>query len=124
MPFQILSLSGGGYLGLYTATVLTEFEDQIGRPIASCFDLLAGTSIGGIIALGLAAEQPARKIKEVFEQNGKRIFSSRPAPTGRFIQILDFLRSLFSSKYDGVALRQTVAMCLENLPSWETSSIE
>ena len=53
MPFQILSLSGGGYLGLYTITVLTKLERGLGRPLASCFDLLAGTSVGGIIALGL-----------------------------------------------------------------------
>ena len=51
MTFQILSLSGGGFMGLYTACVLAELEEQIGKPIAGCFDLIAGTSIGGIIAL-------------------------------------------------------------------------
>ncbi len=52
MTFQILSLSGGGYLGLYTASVLAKLEEQSGRRIVDMFDLLAGTSIGGIIALG------------------------------------------------------------------------
>ncbi len=108
MAFQILSLSGGGYLGLYTATVLADLERQVGRPLASCFDLLAGTSVGGIIALGLAAEHPADDIKGAFERNGTRIFSNRPAPTTKLSEWRDFLRSLFSSKYDGVALRETI----------------
>jgi predicted acylesterase/phospholipase RssA len=47
MPFQILSLSGGGYLGLYTISVVAELERQIRAPIASRFDLIAGTSVGG-----------------------------------------------------------------------------
>ena len=108
MPFQILSVSGGGYLGLYAVTILSELEQQIGRPLASCFDLLAGTSVGGIIALGLALKQPAQEIKTAFEENGSRIFSNRPAPTTRFGERRDFLRSLCSPKYDGVALRETI----------------
>ena len=47
-PFHILSLSGGGFLGLYTISVLTELERLSERPIARRFDLLAGTSVGGI----------------------------------------------------------------------------
>lgn len=108
MPFQILSLSGGGYLGLYTATVLAEFEQHIGRPIASRFDLLAGTSVGGIIALGLALERPAKEIKVAFEEAGSRIFSNRPAPTTWWGKTREFMRSISSPKYDGVALRETI----------------
>jgi uncharacterized protein len=109
MPFQILSLSGGGYLGLYTISVIAELEEQINRPIATCFDLLAGTSIGGILALALAAEHPARSIKKAFEENGSRIFSSRSVPKTRFGEWREFSRSLFASKYQSTALRQTVA---------------
>ncbi len=108
MAFQILSLSGGGFLGLYTATLLAELERHIGKPIVSCFDLMAGTSVGGIIALGLAAECPPDKIKSAFESNGSRIFSNRPAPRSHLREWIDFFRSLFSSKYDGKALRRTI----------------
>ena len=108
MPFQILSLSGGGYLGLYSVTVLTQLEREIGRPLASCFDLLAGTSVGGIIAFGLALERPAEELKAAFEENGARVFSNRPAPTTWLGEKCDFARSLFSSKYDGIALRETI----------------
>src|ERR1044071_9578133 len=48
------SLSGGGYLGLYSACILTQLEDQAGVPPGRRFDLICGTSIGGILALGLA----------------------------------------------------------------------
>lgn len=76
----MLTLSGGGYLGLFTATVLTELENSIQRPIAQSFNLLSGTSIGGIIALGLAAGKSASDIKAAFEANGAEIFGNRPRP--------------------------------------------
>ena len=77
MPFQILCLSGGGFLGLYSISLLAAIEEQFGAPLAAHFDLIAGTSVGGIIALGLAAEVPAQKIKLAFEANGGMIFSNR-----------------------------------------------
>jgi patatin-like phospholipase/acyl hydrolase len=51
--YHVLALSGGGYRSLYTATVLAELEIALGRPIASHFDLICGTSAGGMLALGL-----------------------------------------------------------------------
>ncbi len=75
--FHVLALSGGGYRALYTATVLTELEAAMGRPIASHFDLVCGTSAGGLLALGLAADIPAVELKTLFEKQGSRIFGSR-----------------------------------------------
>lgn len=72
-----LALSGGGYKGLFTAHVLVELEKQFGCPIAQKFDLIAGTSIGGIIALALALEIPASEIEQMFLKNGKKIFKKR-----------------------------------------------
>jgi uncharacterized protein len=108
MPFQILSLSGGGFLGLYTISVLADLEERIGAPIASRFDLIAGTSVGGIIAIGLANEVPAATIKSAFETHGTEIFSSRRPPRSAVGKLLDVARSAFSSKYEATALRQTV----------------
>ena len=45
-PLRVLSLAGGGFLGLYTAVVLEALEARSGEPLARRFDLLAGTSIG------------------------------------------------------------------------------
>ena len=75
--YHVLALSGGGYRGLYTATVLSELEAALGRPIASHFDLICGTSAGGLLALGLAANIPGVELKALFEEKGNRIFGCR-----------------------------------------------
>ena len=75
--FNILALSGGGFRGLYTATVLERLEKQVGKPVARCFDLICGTSIGGILAMALALEKPARDIMGLMEQHGPEIFAGR-----------------------------------------------
>ena len=75
--FHILALSGGGYRGLYTATVLRALEESFGRPLAQHFDLICGTSAGGLLAMGLAAELPAADLESMFIADGKRIFGSR-----------------------------------------------
>jgi uncharacterized protein len=106
--FTILSLSGGGYLGLYTASVLAALEESYGAPIARHFDLIAGTSVGGIIALGLANEVPASDIRKAFEEEGTSIFSDRPAPTGLAGSILDLRRYWSKPKYDPSALKSTI----------------
>jgi patatin-like phospholipase/acyl hydrolase len=109
MAFHILAIGGGGYLGLYSAAVLAQLEQQIGAPIASRFDLLAGTSVGGIIALALANEVPAADIKTAFEVNGTRIFSNRRAPRGTIGKLWDVAaRSFFWPKYDVTHLRRTI----------------
>jgi predicted acylesterase/phospholipase RssA len=78
--FQILSLAGGGYRGLFTARVLEILEEELTRRrsdelLRDAFDVLAGTSIGGIIALGLAAGVPASTIKDAIQKNGEAIFT-------------------------------------------------
>lgn len=72
-----LALSGGGYKGLFSTHVLVELEKQLGCRIAKKFDLIAGTSIGGVIALALALEIPAEDIEKLFLENGKKIFKKR-----------------------------------------------
>jgi patatin-like phospholipase/acyl hydrolase len=109
MSFQILCLSGGGYLGLYSAALLSELERQSGTPIASRFDLLAGTSIGGIIALALAAEVSAETIQSAFERNGQAIFGSNPPLRSALALFIDLCRNALKSKYSADALRSTIA---------------
>jgi uncharacterized protein len=76
-PFHVLALSGGGFRGLYTATVLKCLEEHLEAPLAKRFDLICGTSAGGLLALGLAAELPAAQLQAMFEEHGARIFNSR-----------------------------------------------
>jgi cGAMP-activated phospholipase len=72
--FQALSISGGGFRGLYTASVLAALEESGGRPLGQCFEIIAGTSIGGIIALALGFEVPMQKVVEVFRSCGHKVF--------------------------------------------------
>ena len=108
MPFQILSLSGGGYFGLFTVSVIAELERRIGAPIATRFDLIAGTSVGGILAIGLANEVPTADIKSAFEAEGEAIFSGRDPPRTTLGKARDVLRSALKPKYDGRDLRRTI----------------
>jgi len=52
--FRILSLDGGGIVGAFASSALATFERATGRRVVEHFDLITGTSTGGIIAIGLA----------------------------------------------------------------------
>ncbi len=106
--FRILSLSGGGFLGLYSARVLAHLEERVGEPLGRRFDLIAGTSIGGILALALAYEVPMRAVLEVFLERGTAIFSPRALPAGAVTRLLDLSRSVLGPKYSGTALREAL----------------
>lgn len=75
-PFRILSIDGGGILGLLPSLVLAELEDRFlgGEPIGKHFDLITGTSTGGIIALGLGQGLSAREISKIYLERGHIIF--------------------------------------------------
>lgn len=79
MPrFQILSLIGGGIRGAFVTSLLYHVEQKLGRPISECFDLIAGTSTGGIIAAGLASGMTAEDLQRFYQNHGAKIFSPRP----------------------------------------------
>ncbi len=107
MTFQILSLSGGGFLGLYTAAVLAELEERSGKRLNQCFDLFAGTSIGGIIALGLAAGRSASEIRDAFVERGPKIFP-HAVPSTKAAWLRRFVRNVPAPLYKATALRETV----------------
>ena len=108
MPFQILSLSGGGYMGLYTASVLARIEKQTGRSIADSFDLIAGTSVGGIIALGLSAGRTAGEIEQAFVDDGDKIFPTKRPPVGWLRSGLQVLAGVPWSRHDPAPLRAII----------------
>ena len=71
---RIISIDGGGIKGFLPALVLAEIEAQAGRPIGTMANLLAGTSTGAILALGLAAGIPAADMAEFYRRKGPSIF--------------------------------------------------
>lgn len=101
-PIRILSIDGGGIRGIIPAMVLAELERKTGRPICRLFDLIAGTSTGGVLALALtkpdAAGKPAfsaARLVELYEVEGETIFS----PAWHRWPIIGFLFDLFSVRY-------------------------
>lgn len=71
---RILSIDGGGIRGTFPAAFLAALEDDLDHPIGSYFDLIAGTSTGGIIAIALALGIPAKEIQALYETHGPAIF--------------------------------------------------
>lgn len=73
-PFRILSLDGGGIRGAFIAGFLAMVEEKTGRRIGEHFDLIAGTSTGGIIAAAVAFREPASRIEQFYRDRGALIF--------------------------------------------------
>ena len=102
MPlFTILSIDGGGIRGIIPAMILAEIERRTGHRIAQMFDLIAGTSTGGVLALGLTipqstdVERPkfrASQLVSFYEKDGKEVFHS-------FWQNIASLHGLLEEKY-------------------------
>ena len=78
---RILSIDGGGTRGIIAAIILASIEERTGKPISQLFDLIAGTSTGGILALGLtkpdSSGKPnfsARELCSLYEKQIPKIF--------------------------------------------------
>jgi patatin-like phospholipase/acyl hydrolase len=78
--------------------MLADIEADItgGEPIADYFDAIAGTSTGGIIAIGLGLKKSAAQIRDLYVENGGRVF---PAFWSRHPR-LKFVRQLFRVLHD------------------------
>jgi patatin-like phospholipase/acyl hydrolase len=102
--FRILSIDGGGIKGLYSAVVLAKIEEQNGL-ISEYFDLICGTSTGGLIALALAAGKPAQEIVNFYKKYGSTIF-----PNSNFIlkSYRKFRQILWGGKYSDGPLRKSL----------------
>lgn len=92
-PFRILSIDGGGIRGVFPAAFLAEIEQRFlgGGSIGNHFDMIAGTSTGGIIALALAKGMSAREALKIYEGRGARIFP-RLSVLGRLWRCLGWVR--------------------------------
>lgn len=76
--FKILSIDGGGIKGLYSSTILEHLEEKYSCSISDHFDMLCGTSTGGLIALALSLGLPAKTVSEFYMNKGKQIFPYVP----------------------------------------------
>jgi uncharacterized protein len=102
--FQVLALDGGGVRGIFTAALLARLEEDTGKPVVDHFDLVVGTSTGGIIALGLGAGLTPREILDFYVAERKTIFAGPPGWTS--------VRRLFRAKYRAAGLEAALKRIL------------
>ncbi len=87
IPFKILSIDGGGIKGLYSATILEHLEKKYGQ-LSEYFDMICGTSTGGLIALALAQKIPTSTICKMYQERGSVIFPKQRKMIGILKQIM------------------------------------
>ena len=98
---KVLAIDGGGIRGIIPAFILGEIQNRLKRDLCEVFDLIAGTSTGGIIALGIGTRsnsgQPysPQELLDLYVQNGPAIFRKH---------FLTPVRQLFLPKYSPAAL--------------------
>jgi len=93
MPVRVLTIEGGGVRGIIPTRLLAALESLAGAPIADLFDVLVGTSTGGMLALGLVAPgddgrpaYPARSVGDIYTSHGPQIFPKAASSLPRSLQ--------------------------------------
>lgn len=106
---RILSIDGGGIRGIIPATILASIEERTGKPISRLFDLIAGTSTGGILTFGLtkpnSSGQPeftAQQLCKLYERDIPHIFRNPQSWWG----------NLLRPKYRSIVFRQVLEKSL------------
>ena len=113
---RILSIDGGGIKGVLPAAFLATVEDVTGKRVLDHFDLIAGTSTGGIIALGLALDRPASRLLDLYTKYGGSIFAQDEgeplsfftAASRRCRELYRSVRGLRGPKYEPEVLRRVL----------------
>lgn len=116
------------------ASFLAALEDDLHEPIGRYFDLIAGTSTGGILAIGLALGLEAKALLSLYQNNGPEIFG-QSGHANRLANWLSFkrakLRHLSRPKHDVERLRATLEPILSHkrigdattrliIPAWDS----
>lgn len=106
--FRILSLDGGGVKGAFAASVLAALEKDTGKSVVDYFDMIVGTSTGGIIALGLGMGKSAGEIVEFYREFGPTIF-----PSSSLIErVSGIIRQVLEPKHSHAVLRDALVNVL------------
>lgn len=103
MKFKILSIDGGGIRGLYSSTILEHLENKFSGSCSDYFDMICGTSTGGLIALALSQKISATEISKIYTEHGKDIFPKQN-------KLLGLLRqTLWKGKFKDEAFKNILA---------------
>ncbi len=116
---KILSIDGGGIRGLIPALILAHIEQEVGQPICDIFDLIAGTSTGGIIALALVKPGDASTDTKLADERGApqdavNIYSNQGAQIFHGARMGDTLRTIRALFYDSKYSEQPIERALHD----------
>jgi patatin-like phospholipase/acyl hydrolase len=106
-----LAIDGGGIRGIIPATILTEIQKRLSVDLFQAFDLIAGTSTGGIIALGIGTRcknngpYSPSELVDLYVQNGPEIFKKN---------LLTPERQVILPKYSPDALESALAQFFQD----------
>lgn len=100
MAKKILCIDGGGIKGVFPASFIASIEKSINGKVSDYFDLIVGTSTGGIIALGLGMGFSGKEILEFYEKFGPTIFKGN--------KLLGLIRHFGLTKYNNTGLRRAL----------------
>jgi len=109
--FKILSIDGGGIKGLYSASILKKFEEKFNCITSDHFDMICGTSTGGLIALALSLKIPASEICNFYETQGFKIFPKQKKVKVPFFKTIDlgFLKQIaIGGKYSDKGIKEAL----------------
>lgn len=104
--FQVLALDGGGIRGIFSAAVLAAIEEDCQTSIVDHFDLLVGTSTGGLIALALGLGKRPADVVQFYLEHGRSVFRN---PFGAGV-----LTQWFRPKYTVAGLRSALIATFGN----------
>jgi uncharacterized protein len=105
--FRILSLDGGGIRGVFPAAFLARLEEHLEYPIGRYFDLIAGTSTGGIIAIGLGLGLSASEILKLYVEQSPAIFDQGHGAVENWVRKkVRGMAHLFVTKHSSLADRE------------------
>jgi hypothetical protein len=107
-PFKVLCIDGGGIKGLYSAELLAKFEQVFDCCISDCFDMLCGTSTGGIIALAASLKIPMSDVVKFYQVHGPVIFSENTKHKLGGRAYLRIKQTAFGGKYSADPLRSAL----------------
>ncbi|KAG2373421.1 hypothetical protein C9374_012160 [Naegleria lovaniensis] len=99
---KVLTMDGGGMKGLILIEILTVIEERVGKKICDIFDIVAGTSTGGICALLINRGIPMKIAKEFYIEIGRTVFDLKTTRNKSFVKTMKVLRG--RSWYDGYPL--------------------
>ena len=118
---KILSLDGGGMKGYVTCVILSELERKTGKKCSELFDLISGTSIGGIVAGLISCGVPASEALTFFTEAGPHIFKKtwRNKLGGVFSPKYSdkAIESVLQSKFKGLSLKTNLLITSYDLNS-------